>query len=211
VKIDDALARRLVLLRRQLNRSHEPVLDGAAVANTIEHIGCTIPDDVLAYVAAIGSTSADAGPLHEIVNGEDTINTFYEAEDRSDWRSACGFDHVAFDQWGEWPAYWALFARSDRPKPIGVINVKTLSIDHFASVADYIDWRWQGELDTTSTDVNIASFAPSVRGAAAKAQRRVVHVKFGTGIVLSEAEGKLTIDFGDAGVKTIAEKFVKPG
>jgi len=204
VKIDDALARRLVLLRRQLGCSHAPVLDGAAVANTTEHIGCAIPDDVLAYVAAVRRD----GALEEIVNGVDSIHMFYEAEERSDWRGSCGFDHVAFDQWGDWPAFWALFSRTPSDKPIGVINIKQLDITSFKSVADYIDWRWS-DVDFNTVDVDISKFAPTVSAAPTKSQRRVVHVKFGTGTVLAEAEGKLTIDFGDAGVKTIAEKFVK--
>ncbi len=47
------------------------------------------------------------------------------------------------------------------------------------------------------------------RRAAAPARPQSVHPTFGEGTVLDQRDDKLRIDFGAAGIKTIAERFIK--
>jgi len=201
MNISESLARRLVLLRRHLWLSHPPVVDGGALDSAVAYLGHDVPDDVLAYLAALGISLATA------LEGEGEIESFYEAQEERDWRKHAHYDHVPFDAWGDWPRMYAMFERTS--DAIGVLNIKTMTIDRFASMGHYIDWRWGDQVNFDEA-VDIADFKPAITRAPPKGARRVVHVKFGTGTVLAEAEGKLQIDFGEHGIKTIAEKFVSP-
>jgi hypothetical protein len=72
MQIPDELARRLVALRRHLGRSEAPVLDGAAVDEVVAHVGFAIPDDVLAYLAALGVTE-EGGALSREVDFDSAV------------------------------------------------------------------------------------------------------------------------------------------
>jgi hypothetical protein len=128
MQIPDELARRLVALRRHLGRREAPVLDLAAVDEVVAHVGCSIPDDVLAYLAALG-VAEEGGALSREVDFDSAVEDL-------------GFEPV--------------IVRAPPAQP-----------------------------------------------------RRVAHPKLGVGVVLGEAEGKLRIDFGAAGNKTIAASFVE--
>jgi hypothetical protein len=206
--VPEPLARRLTLVRRHLKRVHAPVLDAASVDAAVDACRCVIPDDVLAYLAALGVTE-EGGPLSCVFEAEREIDTFCGAMDPPlrTWRKDAGYSHVPFDAWGDWPRFYALFARKPSAKPIAVLNLKHITLEHFASVADYMDWRWSGAVDLSASIEDAVE--PQIRRAVSPPQRRVVHEKFGVGVVLRDAEGKLQIDFGDAGVKTLAARFVK--
>ncbi len=64
------------------------------------------------------------------------------------------------------------------------------------------------DLDTPPSPMALEAFTPCVVVPPAAAERFVVHPKFGEGRVLRAFEGKLDIDFGEQGIKTLLERFV---
>lgn len=185
INVDDRTRRWLVQLRRELWRTSQPtVLDGANVDSAARLYG-PIPDELLAYCAAIGSMTMLLADNAELRDEHPSIG-----------------DAIAFDAWGD---SFAMF--SPNTQMFGVLDRNTSAIDHCASIADVLLRRLDNDA-TPPTDEELAEFRPVILRKAAST-RRVVHAKFGEGTVLRALEGKLEIDFGEHGVKVLAEKFVK--
>jgi len=199
ISCDPAVAALLIQLRRDLWRSSTPAtLDGRVVDDAVDKLG-PLPSDLLAYCAALGSMAI-------LVSENDELESFYQANDQRDWRTSAQVgDHVAFDTWGEWPRSYAMYSPSEQT--FGVFDLKTSTLQGFPSLAHVLASR----VDATRPPMadELAAFQPCIRRSEAKT-RRVVHAKFGTGVVRATLEGKLEIDFGPThGVKILAERFVK--
>jgi hypothetical protein len=184
----------LVRLRRDLWRNESPpVLAGEVVDRAVERHG-PLPDELLAYCAALGS-------LAMLLSDDEELEAFYQAQAEPNWRvrSQIG-DHVAFDAWGDWPRTYAVYSPSERS--FGVFDLKTGTMQRAPTLEHVVAQRIDGAPDA-------ADFTPIIRREIAR-ERHVTHAKFGTGTVLEALEGKLRIDFGgEHGVKVLAERFVK--
>jgi hypothetical protein len=186
IPCDDRTRRLLVRLRRELWRTSQPtVLDGETVDNAARMYG-PIPDELLAYCAAIGSMTMLLADNAEIRDEHPSIG-----------------DSIAFDAWGD---SYAIY--SPNSHMFAVLDRNTSALDHCSSIADVLLRRLDSDGESPS-DEDLAAFQPVIARAATNA-RRVVHAKFGTGTVLRSLEGKLEIDFGEHGIKVLAERFVKP-
>lgn len=194
---DPAVAALLIQLRRDLWRSSAPTtLDGRIVDDATEKLGA-LPDDLLAYCAALGSMAM-------LLSDDEELDSFYKANDQPDWRSQIG-DFVSFDAWGEWPRTYAMYSPSERA--FGVFHLKTGTLAREPSLAAVLASR----VDVTRPPMadELAAFRPTIQRGEAKT-RRVVHAKFGAGVVLATLEGKLEIEFAPPhGIKILAERFVK--
>lgn len=215
--LSPGLEERLVLLRRRQKLTHDPVLDAAAIEAIEKLKGVSLPADVLGYVAALTDTSnrETSNPLYEAVQGlEDEIDGFYAAADppQPQWRRRSKFDHVVFDAWGDWPRFYTAYACGPADgKPFAVFDLKAMAFtSRFESLMELLDRRW-GAPPTDANAEELAAFAPAIlrRHPVERAERTVVHKKFGRGVVLREVDGKLQIDFGANGIRLLASSFVE--
>lgn len=186
----------------QLKAKPSLVIDTAAVAAVKDALKCTVPDEVLALFAAEGASLAVMPALTL------EVTTFFDAtHGKGHWRTELQFDHVVFARLPSDDAepLYASFRRGDSP---------TLALWHARSpqpggiaitIEDYAKRRW-GELP----EVDGRAFKPVVDLPPPPPARQVIHPTFGQGRVLDQRDDKLRIDFGAAGIKTIAERFVKP-
>lgn len=188
-----SLSALLVQLRRDLWRNEQPpVLAGEVVDRAVDKCG-PLPDELLAYCAAMGSMAM-------LLSDEEELELFYRGQDEPDWRSRSSFgDHVTFDAWGDWPRTYAVYSPSERS--FGLFHLKTGTLDRVPSLEHLVAQRVEAAPEA-------AEFHPVVRRAEIR-HRRVVHAKFGTGTVVESLEGKLRIDFGEHGIKVLAERFVQ--
>jgi hypothetical protein len=196
IQCDAEVATLLVQLRRALWRSSQPArLDSRVVEDAIEKLG-PLPSELLAYCAAIGSMAM-------LLSENDELVAFYTANEQAGWDRELG-DFLAFDSWGDWPRSYAMYAPSERA--FGIFALKTTTLQRMPTLAAMVATRLDSP--TAPTAEELATFQPSIHRVQLAA-RRVVHAKFGTGTVLAAREGKLEIDFGEHGIKLLAERFVK--
>lgn len=185
----------LVQLRRELWRSSQPAhLDSRVVEDAVAKLG-PLPGELLGYCAAIGSMAM-------LLSENDELAAFYTANEQAGWDRELG-DFLAFDAWGDWPRSYAMYSPSERV--FGIFDLKTTSLERMPTLAAMVTRRI--DTSTPPTAEELATFQPTV-GRPQIAVRQVVHAKFGTGTVLAAREGKLEIDFGEHGVKLLAERFV---
>lgn len=194
ISISAELSRELGLLMRHLDR-HEAVVDAAAVEAVESHRKITIPPAVLAYMAASGE------PMRNLIVLDEQLEAFFAAGNEPLWKRRAGFAHVSFTAWGDWPRFHAVF---DPRGAISVFWLKTASLEP-STMEKVLRDRWPEVDRGASTD---AVCLPAVRRAIAPPTRQVIHPSFGKGAVLSEDDGKLRIDFGDKGIKTLLARFV---
>jgi hypothetical protein len=199
ISCDPAVAALLIQLRRDLWRSSAPAtLDGRIVDDATEKLG-PLPDDLLAYCAGLGSMAM-------LLSDDEELDSFYKANENPDWRAGAQLgDFVSFDAWGEWPRTYAMYSPADRT--FGVFELKTSTLTRVPSLAAVLASR----VDVTRPPMpdELAAFRPTIHRGESKT-RRVVHAKFGAGVVLTTLEGKLEIEFAPPhGIKVLAERFVK--
>ncbi len=185
----------------QLKAKPSLVIDTAAVAAVKDALKCTVPDEVLALFAAEGASLAVMPALTL-----ELTTSFDATHGKGHWRSELQFDHVVFARMpsDDSEPLYAAFRRGDsptlslwdarRPQPGG----QPITIE------DYTKRRW-GELAA----VNAKPFVPVIDLPPPPPARQVIHPTFGEGTVLDQRDDKLRIDFGAAGIKLLAERFVK--
>jgi hypothetical protein len=194
ILISVELGKELALLMRHLGRA-EAVVDGVAVQAVEVHRRISVPPPVLAYMAASGE------PMRNLVVLDEQLDAFFLAEGRPLWKAHARFAHVSFTAWGDWPRSHAVF---DATGALSIFSLKTASFEP-GTMSDILRARWPEVDFDAATEVVCA---PAVSTALPPPARHVAHRTFGKGTVLAEEDGKLRIDFGAAGVKTLLAKFV---
>lgn len=212
IAISEPLRRTLAAVRRASGVGPiEVAFDSVSAVE--RELGCAIPNGVLAFLAATGRSPGAPVPITDEIDG------FYEASDAApkDWRREFRFDHVAFDGWGDWPRYYACWARGANrgDETARVWDMKAAAFFDRIVEDRTLDavLRFRYELDAkalASLDPQeIAAFCPAIVPPEPERVRRVHHAKFGLGVVSRVLESdKLEIDFGDAGVRVLLSRFV---
>ncbi len=142
------------------------------------------------------------------------IRLFYTSSEcpPKHWKRAFDLEYVAFDGWGDWPRFYACWARERVRDSEGVLvwDLKAASLANEvigeSTLEAYCRMRWNlSEEDLAAED----DWKPVLLAEQPPPQRAVSHPKFGVGTVLAEPEpGKLKVDFGAAGVRVLAARFV---
>ncbi len=177
------------------------VIDTGAVDAVKDALKCIVPDEVLAIFAAEGASLAVMPALTLEVT-----TSFDASHGKGHWRTELGFDHVVFARLpgDDSEPLYASFRRGASPS-LALWDVRKPQQGGIAlTTADYVKRRW-GELKA----VESKAFKPVVDLPPPPPARQVVHPTFGEGIVLDQRDDKLRIDFGAAGIKLLAERFVK--
>jgi hypothetical protein len=213
-------------LLAQVRQVRAPMSRLAVRAGKLAHveraIGSVVPDAVIAFLVAIGE------PLERVIAQTAERATFAETtfegvRGRAVAASARS-DLITFDRAGDWPVISCGFRpTTDRGEPALVMwdwkSWTALPASPPPTLARYVrEWYALGDGDrlppigltaAPSPEV-LAAFDPVIedREAIETAPREVEHAKFGKGRVLREIDGKLEIDFGDAGIKTLLSRFV---
>lgn len=203
--LSDALRRALAGVCLRGGTEPSCTLQRDLVLEVERTLGTAIPYGVLATCCAT-RTSIDT-----LVDLTEEIPAFYAASEVRGWRAATRFRHVALDAWGDWPRFYACWARcaARSDESVHVFDLKKgCFFDELLDAPTLEAYaRLRFELEARELETS-ARFELTLSAPRPKSARRVRHPRFGLGTVVGTiGADKLEIEFED-GVRTLLARFV---
>ncbi|MBW2527039.1 MAG: SMI1/KNR4 family protein [Deltaproteobacteria bacterium] len=203
--IDDSLREALAKYRVRMAITGRPVLALDAVEDVERKLGATVPDEVLALLAAAGRDPYQVTVLTE------------------DARELCGLPRrlLAFAHDSHSGVYWCTQAATSPDRDRSVIAWSSVELSaaarwpHLAAfMLEHFDLqRRPSSAERVQLGREVSDLSPKLIAVDEEPPRRVHHPIFGVGVVLREIPGpkaKLDVDFGPSGRRLLLESYVRP-